>query len=609
MPKNKLDEKDYTPREKVLEAFREGHDYRKSNYDKRWDKYHAQYRSVLPDKTTYPYMARLFIPYSFFSVETIIPRMVSAVFESDPVVSVLPQMIEDVQRSKIMEIVINYQLKRMDMFNTYVEMAKNACVYGTAVGKVDWETKFQRKKRLKKNTITNFDGSEDTAIEEDENGKPVTETYELKTFDGPMVTAISPYDFVIEPRAKSIDDAQYCIMISQPTYKHLEDMEKIGVYKNVKKLKTIAAKILAKDNKNIYKDVDISNPDTFTIPTNTRFTLYEYWENDRVIVLAEEEVILRDEPNPYWHCKKPFVDARLCIDPGFYWGIGLMEMIECLQSELNDVRNQRLDNIKLAMNCMWKVERGAQVDLEDLYSEPGAVFLTNYNDGIAPIEVKDVTGSAFADAKQIEEDIMNTLGTYDYARGKESSDRETATGILSLQEVASMRFKFMTIIMCKNFIGNAVERIAALDEQYLTEDVVVRLTNGQIEQYAPEDVIGRYDYEVVGASIEGFSKYARAEQLLRYRQVFISNPEFNITELDKDLLTNLGFKDIDKYIRVMQPMPQPGMEGMPGEGGGAPAEQMGGMPSVPPGQFPMAAVPEQGNFPTQFPLIMGAEGQ
>ncbi len=606
MPKNNLTKEDYTPRDLVLEAFREGHDYRVYNYDKRWDKYHAQYRSVLEDKSLYPYMSRLFIPYSFFSVETIIPRMVSAVFESDPVVSVLPQMLEDIQRAKIVETVINWQLKRMDLFNTFVEMAKNACIYGTAIAKVDWEQRYQRKKRLKKVTITNLDGTQDTSIEQDKDGKPVLETYELQTYNAPMVTPISPYDFVIEKRAKNIDDSKYCIMISKPTYKYLEDMEKAGVYKNVKKLKTIAAKQISKDNKNIYKDVDISNPDSFDIPLNTRFTLYEYWEDDRVIVLAEEEVVLRDESNPYWHCKKPFVDARLCIDPGFYWGIGLMEMIECLQSELNDVRNQRLDNIKLAMNCMWAVERGAQVDLEDLYSEPGAVFLTNYIDGIKPLETKDVTGSAFADAKQIEEDIMNTLGTYDYARGKESSDRETATGILSLQEVASMRFKFMTIVMCKNFIGCAIERIAALNEQYLTDEVVVRLTNGKIEQYQPEDVIGRYDYEVVGASIEGFSKYARAEQLLRYRQVFISNPEFNISELDKDLLTNLNFKDIDKYFKILQPvMPQ-------GQGtdeiGSALAQSGQNMPNVQPGQFPMAAVPEQGNFPQQYPLIMGAGG-
>jgi hypothetical protein len=64
-----------------------------------------------------------------------------------------------------------------------------------------------------------------------------------------------------------------------------------------------------------------------------------------------------------------------------------------LQGELNEVRNLRLDNVKLAMNKRYFVKRGAQVDLRSLTrSTPGGVTLMNDPAKDVVInEVKDVT--------------------------------------------------------------------------------------------------------------------------------------------------------------------------------------------------------------------------
>ena len=262
-----------------------------------------------------------------------------------------------------------------------------------------------------------------------------------------------------------------------------------------------------------------------------------------------------------------------------------------------------MDNVTLAMNKMFVATRGSDVlkQFPDgvIPSEPGLVILSNEPEGIVPLSVPDVTQSSYVDAKEIISNIENTLGIYDYSRGAPAKSRETATGILSLQEAANLRFKLMIMEMAK-MLSQAADLMVDLNEQYVNEEKVFRLTNGEWEKIENiEDIIGRYDYMPVGASMEGLSKYARLEQLLRYRQVFSTNPDFMISKFDMDLLDLLNFKNGAEYFMSMQQQMQMPMEGMPGmegmEGQMPPGMEqmmgaMGGMQTQP-GQIPLIGVP------------------
>jgi hypothetical protein len=329
--------------------------------------------------------------------------------------------------------------------------------------------------------------------------------------------------------------------------------------------------------------------------------LYEYWEHDRVITVAEEKVVIRDEENPYWHCQLPFVAGRICTVENEFYGVGIPEMIESLQNELNDVRNARMDNVTLAMNKMFVATRSSDIlkQFPDgvVPTEPGLIILSNEPEGIQQLPMTDVTQSSYADAKEIISNLETALGIYDYSKGAPGKSRETATGILSLQEAANVRFKLMITEMAK-MLADAADFMVDLNEQYVNEEKVFRLTSGvwqKIENI--EDVIGRYDYIPVGASMEGLSKYARLEQLLRYRQVFSTNPDFMISKFDLDLLDLLNFKNGAEYFMSMQqpqmPMGMPGMEGQmpPGMEGMMGQMGMGQGMQTQMGQIPLIGVP------------------
>src|SRR4030042_358399 len=140
--------KDEKARDLVLDRKRSYLDYRKKNYDPKWIDYTRQYRSKIENEAEYPYMARLFIPYSFTSVETTIPRIMSAVFSSDPIIAVKPQIEDDVQNAKTMEQLVNYQIGKMNLFNTSISLLKADCILGTLIAKSDWKKESREKKRV-----------------------------------------------------------------------------------------------------------------------------------------------------------------------------------------------------------------------------------------------------------------------------------------------------------------------------------------------------------------------------------------------------------------------------------------------------------------------------
>lgn len=580
---NKGEEKS---RQLVMDRYYLSKDYRKANYDKAWDRYQQQYRSKLANEKEYDFQARLYIPYSFSSVETVIPRVMEAIFSSDPIVAVKPIAVDDSEPAKKIEKLINYQLNRMDFLNTFILLAKMALVYGTCIAKVDWKKEYRKVRKVQAKL------DEFGMPVYDEQGNPVIEkvTSEILYYDDPYIYPIDIYNFYIDPKATTIDNAEYCIMETTTTLGRLEQMQKMGAYKNINKVKEIIGTTLIEEGNNRYSNVDVQNPNDIKDKHSKKVRLIEYWEDDRVIVVAENKVVIRDEINPYWHCKKPFIFGRICPVENQFYGIGLMEMVESLQNELNDLRNLRMDNLKLAINCMYKIARDADVDIDNLINQPGGVILTNYIDGIDVLQTKDVTSNAFTEAKIITDDIQTTHGIYDYSKGRPSQDRETATGILSLQEAANYRFKLMILLMCKNIIGNGSELMVDLNEQFINTDKIFRLTGEDynITPYDVEDVIGRFDFEPVGASLEGLTKYARLQQLYQYRQVFASNPEFILTKYDKDILSLLSFKNPDEYFREIPQMPM-GMEGM-SEGSNPLSAMMGGGQAPP--QLPANAMAE-----------------
>ena len=142
------------------------------------------------------------------------------------------------------------------------------------------------------------------------------------------------------------------------------------------------------------------------------FEVLHYWENNRHSVLVNRIALAYDGENPYWrHGKKPFVTTCYEPLPGEIYGMSAVQVIEHLQHELNTQRNQRLDNVSLILNRMWKVRRSADIQEQELVSRPHGIIHVDNPDDVTEFVMQNVASSSYQDEMLTKTDMENAIGT------------------------------------------------------------------------------------------------------------------------------------------------------------------------------------------------------
>jgi hypothetical protein len=103
----------------------------------------------------------------------------------------------------------------------------------------------------------------------------------------------------------------------------------------------------------IYKNLDQITgpaPGATRDAGRTNRLIAEYWTRDRLIVVANHDVVIRDDENPYWHGDLPFVAMVLVPDLRRLEGISVVETIAPLQRALWRSAEQRLDMSEIVLN-------------------------------------------------------------------------------------------------------------------------------------------------------------------------------------------------------------------------------------------------------------------
>ena len=150
----------------VVDRFTNAKSYRQtSSQDEIWERSYKNWRGEL-DASIYPWRSKLFIPWSFTVVETIIPR----VFARDPKWRAIPRNPEDIPSvqmeqsginsagpvrfsdptasSKVISDLLSYQWDRMGMRLKMYDYIKDSLMYSKGIAKVTWSYKRKTKKRV-----------------------------------------------------------------------------------------------------------------------------------------------------------------------------------------------------------------------------------------------------------------------------------------------------------------------------------------------------------------------------------------------------------------------------------------------------------------------------
>lgn len=506
-----------------------------SGYYPKWKSYYDMYRGIRnSQKQAYQGRANLIVNKAYSTVETVLPRLVS----NKPKIYINPREPKDIMASETMEKLVDYYWDMMNMQKKSKTWVKNGLIYGTGVIKLHWDPAL----KLPQATILN----------------------------------IANKDFMFDPAATSFSDCRWAAHLYE------ESIEEIRNNNNYDKK---AREEVTQGSKSEY-ETDANKKDK----TVKKAPIIEYWgyidldgsgeEKMCIVVVANKTHILRAEESPYNHERLPFVPFVDNEDLNEYLGIGEIEPIESLQYELNDTRNQRMDNVTLSLNNMWKIDVTANIDEQELVSRPGGFVHTQNMDGILPLVPPDLTRSSYNEETLIKADIQDISGVSDYAKGMgnqaEAMANQTARGIMMMQEAGNARFR----LKLQNFEDSIKEfgkQLVALIQQFMPEEMAIRIVGvkgSTFKRISKQDIKGEFDVAIEAGSTMPFNNLTRraeARELIATVAPLAQLAGLDMKFFIQYLLSHYDIPDSAKAFAKppeMMGMPgQPGGQGMPAEVG------------------------------------------
>lgn len=136
-----------------------------------------------------------------------------------------------------------------------------------------------------------------------------------------------------------------------------------------------------------FRDMTL-NPSNKKVQVGPAKTTYSYWVNPgeplyprgRLICMGNDDVILWDGPNPYWHGQWPYDVLRLNIVPWNFFGLSELRGMIPLNDAINNILAGIIDLVKKAVNPQLIGPRNAFSEAQWAAidtAKPGAKLATN----------------------------------------------------------------------------------------------------------------------------------------------------------------------------------------------------------------------------------------
>ena len=462
-------------------------------------------------------------------IESILPTLLRTFAASDEIVKCEPVTAEDEEVAKQASDYLNYVFnKDNDGFITLYTLFKDALIQKNGVAKIYWNTsnKVEREtyEKLSEDEYTMLldeDGvvakehteyedesakkEKDKVLQEIQNsGQPVNPVVleqientpipnlhdvvieREETYGKVKIEAIPPEEFLIERRAKSIEDANFVAHRTTSTRTQL-----IEAGFDSDKVYSLPADSQDKYNEEKttrFRNLDYDYDSNAGEESTDEISIYECYirideEGDgiaklRKITLAGTEgyTILDNEL-----CDSvPFVSVTPIMVPHRFYGRSVSEMTEDLQLIKSTVMRQLLDNMYLTNNNRVAVMDG-QVNLDDLLTNrPGGVVRTKGSPGqvMMPMQTQTINNQAFPMLEYLDTVREQRTGITRYSQGMDADSlNKTATGVNTILSQAQMRVELIARIFAETGVKDMFLKMFELVVKHQDKERIIKIRN------------------------------------------------------------------------------------------------------------------------------------
>jgi len=570
-------------------------------YDFLWERMTDLYRGRhLP--TTASEEDQLVVNMAFSTKNVIAP----SIAVNYPKITVHPNLPEDEDRAVFTEAIVNYQWKHFDLQDPFRRAVDDFLIMGHGWLKVGWKF-VEREVPIEGAEVDDVYGeaiaeADAYAVERPELAAELPTDNEIAQIlpttkvvvedDRPTVERVSPFDLYVDPEATCMDDARW---LAQRIVRPYNDVKADKRYKAAVRSRLEPDLGVGKSQATTQKEWRKRHAKD---PEDQRVTIWEWWDipTSTLCVFAEgaDEFLVDPRPMPY-AMGHPFVMLRNYDVPDYFYPMGDLEALECLQQELNALRTVQMQaRFTYARKHLIRARAFGPTGRAALESNNDNEFVevldesTPFGDLIAPVPQTPIPPEIYTQSDIIEGDIGDVSGVSEYQRGQVPETRRTATEAAMIGDSTNARAadKLARIEIC---ISRVARKVIAVNSQMITQDMWARVVGPDGAYfwvpYERDDVAGEYDFEVEAGSTQPRNETVRRQEAVQLAQAageFVQMGIIDPRPLARHLLQNgFGIRNPDKFLVPPTPMIDPAT-GMPMQGAPGQPGQMGGMGGMQP---------------------------
>lgn len=538
--------------ETVVSDFESAWEYCSGSWHQRWQDNYALYNNVRV-RRGYQGISDTFVPMVFSTIET----LVSALFGAKPKFTYIPPKDKQDQKTGILNGLVDSYWDKGQWSIKVINTGRTGLQLGTGIDYWYWEG------------------------------------------DHPCMLNVPLRDYFRDPTAPGDAEPRYQgrrYLITKDELKSFEVVDldakpdKDGTYPMKKKFKNLSniseggpkGDPLDKEEKDMWYGSTVPEAE------KKQIEVIEYWTNDRVVSVANRQVIIQDDENPFKAKARangdkypkglmPFNWFRDYVDPSLFYAKGEIDIIGDQQETLNDLTNQNMDAVTYVLNPMFRLDPKYAYLINSIESLPGAGIPAEAG-AFEWLPFASIPSDAFAERQNIKNEMRETTASNEVVKGVGSEGaKTTATEINAQIAGAGQRINLKVTQIENEYFQRMAKIVFDLIKLYVTEPMMVRILGkdgARWEEFDPKDFQGEYEPRVQLDITVQNSKDEQAAQAKELLAAFLNDPDVNQLELKKLVLSRSFELDPDEVELLMQPNPMQEQQGM--DAG------MGMSPEVPP---------------------------
>lgn len=528
-------------------------------------------------------------------VRAIGDQALPAVFPDITPFSVEPNPGTPRQVARSWESILSQQLRQANVKQQVRLIMKDALIFGTGLGKYGWET-YERKRTIWKHATlptevpSPIPGGKSTFIHTAESDD--LDEYDVtETISQPFFKRIEINHLLIAPgtREPDIRAAEYVVYRDYLTIRDLNRLRDFEGYDipSEEILKAIATSPQEMAPSSTLENEATAYPtqghralprylDESEDPLEHKLEVLEHWTKDRVIVVLQRKVVIRNMRNPLGVI--PFVSCFWDDVPGTFYSFGIPRRIGGIQTHIQGLRNARLDDIHLNLQNMWKARKGSNIAAQPIRAYPGAVFKVDDMESLQALEKQPVLQEAYKEEEVLQADAEKTTGANELLiqgaqnSGVRSTGMRNATSAGAVAGASSNRIQGFVDIVCDQILIPTLYSFLKMDRLWLDPAIMRKIVGKTFWQSMESDygralLIDMYNNEDIEFALLAGSNIAAKQRMMQAAplemQMYMAPAvqqglaaaelKVNWVEMSRRIEESTGWKSQDDIIIPMTP--------------------------------------------------------